>query len=140
LVFQLTILLFIKLLLGDNSDKVRGVKGLGQKKLLKIFPELAGKQITLKGICDISEAKLKDHVIYARILHEIKSLETNYKIMDLSNPMLDEKDEQYLNSIINSKELNFTPEHFLSMYNQDQLGGIIRNVEFWIHDVFTKLV
>ena len=60
--------------------------------------------------------------------------------MDLSNPMLDEKDEQYLNSIINSKELNFTPEHFLSMYNQDQLGGIIRNVEFWIHDVFTKLV
>jgi 5'-3' exonuclease len=129
-----------KTLLGDNSDKVRGVKGLGQKKLLKIFPELAGKQITLKGICDISEAKLKDHVIYARILHEIKSLETNYKIMDLSNPMLDEKDEQYLNSIINSSELNFNPEHFLSMYNQDQLGGIIRNVEFWIHDVFTKLV
>lgn len=129
-----------KTLLGDNSDKIRGVKGLGQKKLLKIFPELAREQVTLKDICDISETKLKDHVIYARILHEIENLEKNYKVMDLSNPMLDEKDEQYLNSVINSKELNFIPEHFLSMYKQDQLGGIIRNVEFWIHDVFAKLV
>ena len=30
-----------KTLMGDNSDKVKGVKGLGEKKLRKLFPELS---------------------------------------------------------------------------------------------------
>jgi hypothetical protein len=25
------------------------------------------------------------------------------------------------------------------MYNQDKLGGMIRNVDFWVKDVFEKL-
>ena len=29
---------------------------------------------------------------------------------------------------------------FISMYNEDQMGGLIRNVEFWIKDVFENLV
>ena len=60
--------------------------------------------------------------------------------MDLSNPMMDEKDKNYLNNVINSNDIKFIPEQFLAMYNEDSLGGIIRNVEFWITDIFKNLV
>tara|TARA_R110000851_G_scaffold3144_4_gene12852 strand:+ start:109 stop:1131 length:1023 start_codon:yes stop_codon:yes gene_type:complete len=128
-----------KTLMGDNSDKVAGVKGLGPKKLYKLFPELSEKDLTLNDIYDICEAKFKENVIYARIIQTIDSLEKNYKIMDLSNPMLDENDKNYLDQVVKSENPDYLPDQFLSMYNTDKLGNIIRNVEYWIKDVFEKL-
>ena len=128
-----------KTLMGDNSDKVAGVKGLGPKKLYKLFPELGEKDMTLDDIYDICEAKFKENVIYARVIQTIDSLEKNYKIMDLSNPMLDENDKRYLNQVVKSEKPTYLPDQFLAMYNTDKLGNIIRNVEYWIKDVFEKL-
>ena len=128
-----------KTLMGDNSDKVAGIKGLGEKKLYKLLPELSERDLTLDDIYNICEEKFKENVIYARIIQNFSSIETNYKIMDLSNPMIDKNDENYLNKIIESKELNYMPNQFIAMYNEDKLGGMIRNLEFWIKDVFDKL-
>ena len=127
-----------KTLMGDNSDKVKGVKGLGEKKLNKLFPELKEKDISLDDVYDICESKFKEHVIYARIIQGIDDLEKNYKIMDLSNPMLDENDKKYLNQVVKSQDINYIPDQFLAMYQTDQLGAIIRNVEFWVKDVFEQ--
>jgi len=128
-----------KTLLGDSSDKIRGVKGLGPKGILKKFPELAKEILSLSDVFNICEFKLKTHVVYARILQNLEELEKNYKVMDLSNPMLDEHDKKYLNEIIQTSELNYHPEQFILMYKEDQLGGLIRNPEIWVKDMFEKL-
>ena len=129
-----------KTLLGDNSDKIKGVKGLGKKGLFKKFPELTEKDLIWDDILDICEEKIKDHVVYARIIHGQEELEKNYKVMDLDNPMLSKDDKKYLDKVVSSKELHYHPDEFISMYNEDQLGGLIRNVEFWIKDVFSSFV
>ena len=49
-------------------------------------------------------------------------------------------DKNYLDKVVESKELHYHPDEFIAMYNEDQLGGLIRNVEFWIKDVFANLV
>ena len=128
-----------KTLLGDNSDKVKGVKGLGEKGLLKKFPELTKKEMTLDDIYNICEQKYKDHVVYARVIQHIDELEKNYKIMDLSNPMLDKNDKKYLSQVVKTNEYEYLPEQFVAFYNEDKLGGMIRNVEFWVKDIFEKL-
>jgi len=127
-----------KTLMGDNSDKVKGVKGLGEKKLYKLFPELSEKDMSLDDIYNICEGKFKENVIYARIIQHIDDLEKNYKIMDLSNPMLDENDKKYLTQVVKTNEYNYLPDQFVAFYNEDKLGGMIRNVEFWVKDVFEK--
>ena len=127
-----------KTLMGDNSDKVKGVKGLGEKKLYKLFPELSKKDMSLNDIYSICEEKFKENVIYARIIQHIDELEKNYKIMDLSNPMLDENDKKYLTQVVETNEYNYLPDQFVAFYNEDKLGGMIRNVEFWVKDVFEK--
>ena len=127
-----------KTLMGDNSDKVKGVKGLGEKKLYKLFPELSEKDMSLDDIYGICESKFKENVIYARIIQHIDDLEKNYKIMDLSNPMLDENDKKYLTQVVETNEYNYLPDQFVTFYNEDKLGGMIRNVEFWVKDVFEK--
>ena len=128
-----------KTLMGDNSDKVAGIKGLGPKKLYKLFPELSKRDLTLDDIYLICESRYKENVIYARILQNFSSIETNFKIMDLSKPMIDKNDEKYLDSVVKSKDILYLPDQFVSMYNTDQLGGIIRNVEYWVKDCFESL-
>jgi 5'-3' exonuclease len=129
-----------KTLLGDNSDKIKGVKGLGEKGLLKKFPELSERNLTFDDIFEICEKKFKDHVVYARIIQGVDDLEKNYKVMDLSNPMMDENEKKYLDEVAKSKELNYIPEQFISLYNEDQLGGMIRNLDYWLKENFEKLV
>ncbi len=77
-----------KTLLGDQSDKVAGVKGLGEKGLLKKFPELAERVLTFQDIIEISAAKHKEHVVYSRVVFDMERLENNYRIMDLGNPLM----------------------------------------------------
>ena len=129
-----------KTLLGDNSDKIKGIKGLGEKGLYKKFPELMERDMNLEDIFTICEAKLKDHVVYARVLQNMEEIEKNYKIMDLDNPMISKKEEEYLDKLVNSDVPPYLPEQFVAFYHQDKLGGMIRNVEFWVKDLFEKLV
>jgi len=129
-----------KTLLGDNSDKIKGIKGLGEKGLYKKFPELMERDMDLEDIFTICEAKLKDHVVYARVLQNMEEIEKNYKIMDLDNPMISKKEEEYLDKLVSSDVPPYLPEQFVAFYHQDKLGGMIRNVEFWVKDLFEKLV
>jgi len=127
-----------KVLLGDNSDKVPGVKGLGEKGLFKKFPELQTQVLTLDDIFDISARKFKDHIVYSRIVQEQSRLETNYKIMDLSIPLINDKQKEYIDELILEDTPDLNTETFMSFYNEDKLGGMIRNLETWLKDNFQQ--
>lgn len=132
--------LLYKLLMGDNSDGITGIKGLGPKGLFKRFPELTKYDLSFNDLLDLAESRLKEHVVYARVLHDITGLESKYKIMDLSNPMISDGDKLKIDDLAKNLPLNFYPEEFIEMYYEDQIGGLIRNVEFWIQDVFKELL
>jgi 5'-3' exonuclease len=132
--------LLYKLLIGDNSDGISGVKGLGAKGLLKKFPELTLRDLSFNDLLDIAEAKLKDHVVYARVLHDVNDLANKYKVMDLSNPMMTCKDKEFINEFVKNTHLNYLPSEFIKMYNEDQLGNLIRDVDIWIKDIFKDLL
>ena len=127
-----------KTLLGDNSDNIPGVKGLGIKGIFKKFPELQNTKLKLKDIFDISARKFKDHVVYSRVVQDQDRIETSYKIMDLGEPMIDERQNNYLDSVIDSPFPELNSEMFIQFYNTDQLGGMIRNLDVWLKDIFEQ--
>ena len=127
-----------KTLLGDNSDNVKGIKGLGEKGIFKKFPELKTHELTLDDIFDICARKFKDHIVYSRILQDKDRIETNYKVMDLSIPLIDERGKKHVSDLIDEDLPDLNAEMFISLYNEDKLGGMIRNLDMWIKDIFTK--
>ena len=128
-----------KTLLGDNSDKIPGVKGLGPGKLFKLFPELKTQILTLDDIFDICEAKYKEHVIYSRIIFDKESVLTNYKLMDLSNPMIDDNEKQLIENLITSSTSKLQVDAFIRLYNEDGLKHLIKDTSFWLRDTFKVL-
>ena len=128
-----------KVLMGDASDKVAGVKGLGPKKLFKLFPELQTQHLTLDDIFDIAGKKLKENVIYSRIVMTEDDLRKNFTIMDLAAPMLDVDDKILLDESIKAGVPDLASKPFMDLYNEDSLGGMIRNTDFWLKEQFGPL-
>jgi len=130
----------MKCLMGDKSDNLPGVKGLGPKKLMKYFPELASnKKFTLNEAYNKATEKVEEHGIYGNVHLFKKQLEINYELMSLEDIELLEKDQQELDELIDTAPYNFKKNKFLEMYEKDLLGRGIPNTEFWLSEVFSYL-
>jgi len=128
-----------KTLLGDFSDKIEGIKGLGPKTLIKRFPELQQRPCTLEEIFQWSEERLTEHKTYALILQKEQELRNHYRLMDLQNPILDDRQKEYIEELIFSEHNGLHEEHFVSLYEMDGLQHFIKNVNFWLKDTYGKL-
>ena len=56
--------------------------------------------------------------------------------MDLSVPMVGEYEVKFVANLIESDLPELNPSPFLVMYDEDKLGGIIRNIDYWLKDNF----
>ena len=108
--------------------------------MLKRFPELADGPMPFDRLFDLSEERLKDSVIYARIIQNWDQLLNTKKIMDLEIPMLSDEEKQYLSQLTEEPLNELRILEFMSLYNEDGMTHIITNTEFWLKDTFTRLV
>lgn len=132
--------IIFKTLVGDTSDKMSGVKGLGKGKLFKFFPELEKDKLSLEDIYNIGVKKHKDHVIYARIVSEYETLKKQYKIMDLKNPLLDENEKEILEEFMKDQSQTLKAKEFLQLYKDDGLGNqIIKDPSYWLRETFKTI-
>jgi DNA polymerase-1 len=128
-----------KILMGDSSDNLPGVDGLGPKKTLKMFPELASDTpTTLNEMLEKCASKIDEHELYGRIIERKHQLEINSKLMNLQTiPLSDGNIEQIQRSFNAPYELN--NHAFMSMYTADKLGESIPNTTNWLNQVFGPL-
>jgi hypothetical protein len=81
-----------KSLVGDTSDNIPGVNGMGEKNVVKLF-EFVSKpeRKTLNDIYQVCENPPKKSVLYERILNVRKQVEIFYKIMNIMEPNISEE-------------------------------------------------
>ena len=95
----------VKILTGDGSDNIDGIFYLGEKTLLKFFPELLEKQVEFTDILTRSEELLKenkDNTALQNLLSGktkegifgLEFFEINQKLVDLSNPLINEEGKE----------------------------------------------
>lgn len=94
-----------KILCGDVSDNIKGVKGLGETTLLKYYPEIKDKKTDLNAILSHTKILLEERKANKKkplktllnVLNQVTDgsqgehlFEINKKIIDLSEPLLTE--------------------------------------------------
>ena len=128
----------VKALLGDNSDNLPGVKGLGIKTILSEWKEFSHDvSSSLNNIwekCEEEINKDKSKKIFAKIIHNWDRVEKNYELMNLHNSVLDDKEKNHILDIIKSAVPNLQSGAFLHLLDQDKIEGVTKNTEGWLEN------
>ena len=99
--------LTIKIICGDASDNIKGIEGVKEKTLIKYFPELQYRTVTVREICKKADAinqqriaeKKKPLKALQNILDNIERLKINYKLINLKEPFLNEEAREELEQL-----------------------------------------
>lgn len=93
----------VKTITGDSSDSIEGIKGVGEKTLLKYFPEIGEREVTIEEVIEGAKKQLVERKTQKKppikVLENIvnrttegvqgdKIYEINNLLVDLSNPMM----------------------------------------------------
>jgi DNA polymerase-1 len=128
-----------KILLGDKSDNVPGVSGLGPVKLVKLFPELTGdSKVTLESMITKSAELINENKLYLSVVERRYQLFINQQLMNLEGDFLS-PDNRLLVKQAFSESYELNKYLFHQIYVNDKLGESIPNVDNWVTEVFGYL-
>ena len=102
--------LLTKVFVGDTSDNISGIDGLGVKTLVKLFPMLQEKSCTITEILEsakiIGQEKKVPKIIGKILTGESKNgilgeefYNTNLKIIDLGNPLITDEAKELVEEV-----------------------------------------
>jgi DNA polymerase-1 len=138
--------LLTKVFTGDKSDNIDGIQGLGEKTLVKLFPQLQEKPCTIEEILDYARnipqdkpSKTLTNLLTGKTKSTILGEEfytTNKKIVDLTNPLItaDGKElvEQILTDTIDPTDRGY--KNLMRMMMEDGLFKYLpKNDEAWVN-------
>jgi DNA polymerase-1 len=138
--------LLTKVFTGDKSDNIDGIQGLGEKTLVKLFPQLQEKPCTIEEIMDYARnipqdkpSKTLTNLLTGKTKSTILGEEfytTNKKIVDLTNPLItaDGKElvEQILTDTIDPTDRGY--KNLMRMMMEDGLFKYLpKNDEAWVN-------
>ena len=127
-----------KILLGDSGDNVPGVKGLGPKTLIKLFPEL-GKETPISLDTVLEKCRSENKKMHESILSFENQLHINKKLMDLHEPNIPEEALEETNNLILNPNRELNSQEFIKLYQEDELGNSINNVPTWLFNNFNHI-
>jgi len=96
-------------LVGDNSDNIHGVAGVGMKTVLKRFPQVADRTIDVNTsmimeVCDKQIAQKAKQKVFKQVRESEDIIKRNWKLMHLSSAMLSAKEIAKINHIVENHD------------------------------------
>jgi DNA polymerase-1 len=129
--------IWFKTILGDKSDNVKGIHGVGISKFNSNFTFLLDK------IYDKDDFKQKLNEYDTKTINKVKEsfdiIERNYYIMQLLDVDISGTTKLKINELFNSEIPSFNRFKLKKTMSDDKLNTLIKNFEIWASTHFDKL-
>lgn len=136
----------VKMMCGDSSDNIAGIRGMGVKRFLSLFPELRTEKISIEQVkdkCNILFEQDKTNRLVTNLLTGVTKhgvfgdefFDVNSRIVSLENPFLTDEAKENIDSLINE---NLDPEgrsykNTMKMMMEDGLFNVLpKSDDAWI--------
>ena len=132
-------MLTYRILDGDKSDNIGGIRGAGLKTIIKHIPQIAeNKDFTAKDLLEFvnnSDSKIK---VLENIKKSSNLLKRNYLLMQLQNVDIPNHTKMKIQGAVNGDVPQLIKYKFQTMFLKDKLSTQIKNLDSWLME-FTRL-
>jgi 5'-3' exonuclease len=148
-------ILVTKILTGDDGDNIVGIEGLGEKTLVKYFPQMQEKPCTIEEILDYARnipqknpIKIISNILTGKTKNGMLGEEfysVNQRIIDLKNPLITEEGKELVLQIL-TDTIDPTDRGYKNLMRLMMEDGLFKYLpkddEAWVNFLkpFTKLI
>jgi 5'-3' exonuclease len=136
----------VKMLCGDSSDNIAGIKGMGVKRFLSLFPELKTEHLSVEQIKDKTNEmflqdkhnKLLTNLLTGVTKHGVfgeEFFDVNSRIVSLDSPFLTDEAKESVDLLINEKldQEGRSYKNAMKMMTEDGLFNVLpKSDDAWI--------
>lgn len=128
-----------RMLQGDDSDNIDGVRGCGPKTIIKCFPFLSeDKAYTVDDIFSYAEANKGKYKIYDVVLENKTLISRNYDLMQLKESIIATHSQLNIGDVLKKKN-KLDRYNIVNMMREDKLWDSLPNFNLWLEETFKKL-
>lgn len=137
--------LMYRMIDGDKSDNVDGVAGLGLKTLLKRFPIITERKVTIDDMIayaseqDALLGKSKKIKAYQAMMESRDVLERNKTLMDLEEGVINSLFKLKVQERFNAPISRLKAHKFIQVMMKHRMVDAMPNLQSWLSSVFKPL-
>lgn len=135
--------LHYKAFLGDNSDNIPGINGIGKKTILKMFDSIS-EELPLDreyfvNVCNESAVIKKGKSNrYAKFLDQLDIYDRNIKLMSLHDPIIPTNAKTKLRNLANTEPYSLDRREFIHMLSEDNISKFVNTPHVWLSETWGR--
>lgn len=124
---------------GDTSDEIDGVRGIGLATAVKRFPMLTeATRHSVDDIVKFANERVNEYAAYAAVAKSADILDRNHQLMQLAEPIINGSTQMRISDAVD-KKYTLSTFAFIQKLTQYSMHQSMPNYHVWLREVFGPL-
>jgi DNA polymerase-1 len=130
---------YYRMLEGDDSDNIPGIKGIALKTAIKRFPMITdAKETSVEEILEYAKNRINESKVYSSVVDNSEVVVRNHSLMQLKSPDFSPSLQMQISGSVD-KANSFNKFLFIQKLTQHGMHSAIPNYHIWLQEIFYPL-
>jgi len=131
-------LIFYRMIDGDKSDNIKGIRGVGPKTIVNKLTFLQDSTLDMNSLME-SITNMDDDKLKNKLIESSDTLQLNWDLMQLSDPNISSSIKSNIRNILESQINPLNSFLFKREFMIDKLYTAFSNIETWLMNTWSNL-
>lgn len=132
--------LLYRTFIGDKSDNIPGLKGVGHKSLIKHFPMICeDREVSVDEIVQHAQDADKKYKVHETVSANKEILDLNYTLMQLKEVDINHQAKMITLNRVKDDITKQNTYEFKKMFMRDKMYTVIKDLDSWLKSSFSAL-